>query len=887
MEEVLKDNEDRPEKSDSRQEKNEIELFDKIKANPNFLVYILLVVIAWFGYYVRTRNLPLLIDVTNGKYIPVALDPHVFLRYAQYLSEHGQLMAVDMLRYYPQGFTGISEFRVLTYFIVYFHKFLSIFSSSITLEFVHVIYPPVAFVLGIIALFFLMRKIFEWKTALLTCAFLTVLPAYLYRTMAGFSDKEALAMVFMYLGLFLFVSFFMEKKFKKAVLYAIAAGITIALLWLTWGGVGFALLTIGAFVLLLVLIGKLSKQNLYLYSIFLFVLLIVFAIGFPERGRNPIVMLTSTTTGMLFLGLFVGWIHFAIFEKNIFKLKDRLTSKIRLPPSFISFFILIFIAIVGVLIVYGPSFFVGYFDVLFMLLVEPQNADRWALTVAESHQPYFVDWVGQFSWKFLVLVLAGAVLLFYETFKGIGKQVYGLTFGFGLAVMAFAMSRYSSGSPVFNGETNMAIFVHLGSLVTFGLYFLYVMYYLYKRDREKFDKFKEGKFGYLLLLLFFMFALLGARSAVRLLFVLAPATAMMAAYFVFEVARKAEKIKQDNFKYAIWIALVVLAVLIIYPFSQTVLAQAQYTGPSYSQQWQVGMDWVRNNTAEDSVFAHWWDYGYWVQTGGERATLSDGGNARGGINHWIGRHVLTGGSETEALEFLAAKEATHVLMISDEIGKYGAFSSIGADADYDRYSWIPIFNLDMNQIQETRNGTSFVYVGGTATDDDIVYQGQTFPAFGTGIGGFLVPIELDETGNVANIGQPQIAVNFGGKVTNIPLQCVFFNGEEIVFDEEEAWEGCLMIVPQVSGGQMNPIGSAFYLSRDVYKTVFTHLYLFDQDWEYFEQVYTDDQSFPLMIYEGRIIGPLKIWEVSYPDDLEIPEEYYGSFVPLEVQEVRE
>ena len=32
---------------------------------------------------------------------------------------------------------------------------------------------------------------------------------------------------------------------------------------------------------------------------------------------------------------------------------------------------------------------------------------------------------------------------------------------------------------------------------------------------------------------------------------------------------------------------------------------------------------IKNNTSEDSVIAAWWDYGYWIQTMGERATLAD------------------------------------------------------------------------------------------------------------------------------------------------------------------------------------------------------------------------------------------------------------------------
>ena len=57
--------------------------------------------------------------------------------------------------------------------------------------------------------------------------------------------------------------------------------------------------------------------------------------------------------------------------------------------------------------------------------------------------------------------------------------------------------------------------------------------------------------------------------------------------------------------------------------------QAQYTGPSANIQWQQAMEWVRDNTAEDAVFSHWWDYGYWVETLGERRTTNDGGHFQG------------------------------------------------------------------------------------------------------------------------------------------------------------------------------------------------------------------------------------------------------------------
>ena len=39
--------------------------------------------------------------------------------------------------------------------------------------------------------------------------------------------------------------------------------------------------------------------------------------------------------------------------------------------------------------------------------------------------------------------------------------------------------------------------------------------------------------------------------------------------------------------------------------------------------WIDAMSWIKENTPSDSVIFSWWDYGYWIQTLGERTTLAD------------------------------------------------------------------------------------------------------------------------------------------------------------------------------------------------------------------------------------------------------------------------
>ena len=39
--------------------------------------------------------------------------------------------------------------------------------------------------------------------------------------------------------------------------------------------------------------------------------------------------------------------------------------------------------------------------------------------------------------------------------------------------------------------------------------------------------------------------------------------------------------------------------------------------------WTDSLEWIKNNTPKDAVIGAWWDYGYWIQTKGDRATLAD------------------------------------------------------------------------------------------------------------------------------------------------------------------------------------------------------------------------------------------------------------------------
>ena len=869
----------------SELEKRKEQFLGKLKnlnEKQNYLIYTILGVIIAIGTWIRTRNL----GIIQWQF-PIDPDSYAFLRYAKYVAENGHLMDIDMMRYYPLGWTNLSEFRVLSYFIAYLYKFLHIFIPSITIENTDVIYPVISFAIGAIFFFLFVKKLFNWKVGLVSTAFLVVLPAYLYRTMAGSADKEAFATMVMFASLYFFISAWKSGNMKEPLIYSLLSGIALAITATVWGGYIFISLTISLFILTMLILGKITKRETVLYSVVFLVSAIITNRLYPERF-SLISYISSVQIGIGTFAFFAVILYFLLNntqsgQKTCLKLKELTQNKI--PIELITLILLALAGITFITLIQGPLFLVYLVKDTYLQLTEPFGTNRWVLTVAEAHLPFFVEWVGQFSMRYLLFILGGLALAFYTAIQAFEKKRVIPTLIFMAAIVGIAINRYGSGS-MLDGTNFLSRAIYFASLATLPALLFYPYLKFFNKDQTSFEKLKQVNESILFAVIFFIFLMISARTAIRLLFIFAPATAVFAGYFAIVGLEKIKMLRSDSYKLIGYAIMIILTAIMLVGFAQASLNQAKYTGSSYTYQWQQAMNWVRENTPKDAVFAHWWDYGYYVQTGGERATLSDGGNSRGAINYFTGRHLLTGQSEIEALELLKANNATHFLVVYEEIGKYPAFSSIGSDRNYDRYSWISTFSLDPSLIQETRNETVLVYRGGTANDEDFIYQDKIYPEGSAGIGAILIPVttenynEGNETKTRQQMKQPSIIMVYQGQQVKIPLECIFLDGKEVIFPEK-GYPGCFRMVPTVeSDNKMNTMGAGLLLSPKVRRTLFTRLYLYDTPSEYFKKVYTDaDKGMPLVIYQGRLIGPLDIWEINYPNNLTIPKEYYGTEEP--------
>lgn len=836
------------------------------------LIFIVAFIIILYGMHIRTLNWPFL----DGKWLSDP-DAHLVLRYAQTILNEGKLPEVDTMRYYPIGFLNPGlEFGFISYFVVYLYKFLSFFDSGLTLTFVDIAFPALTFGFAMIFFFLLINKLFKWKIALLSTAFLIVLPQFLFRTLSGVSDKEALAIWFIFMAMYFFVMSFESKKASKNIIFGILAGISTAITAFISGLVNFLFFIFALYTLIIMFFDRFEKRDFLSYiSWFIPTILILWISG----KYDFLTLAFSFTSGLMILVFIMALFDFFVFKTSYIKLKIKEKIEHKMPlglASIIGTFIIIFIL---TSVIFGPLFIPSKVsDLVYDALNPLQN--RWARTVAESHQPYLVDWFGSFGGQIgVMLILAGACLMFYFMFSLAKKSKLKFLLAFIAFLLGLLFTRYSS-SGVFNGESGLSRLLFVVSISGFIIFMGWYYIRLFYKEKEEYHRISNIERGLVFVVVWFLVTALAGRTAIRLLFVFSPAAAVALSYlFVRSAEIISSKIKSIALKTIVFVIIGLIAFSFLSNFTRGTVAQATYTGPIFNTQWQNAASWVKANTPEGSVFVHWWDYGYLVQTGFGRPTVTDGGNAAGSWNFFVGRYVLTAQNEKEALEFMKSHDVSYFLAVSDEIGKYPAFSSIGSNETYDRYSYIPVFSMDTSQTQETRNQTIYVYRGGFGLDEDFIYQGKLYPAGQAGIGAVLLPVS--QQGNNTVIEQPSVIMGYNNAQVQIPLECVFVDDREVVFNNP-GFKGCFRVLPVFSGaGQLeNPIGAGLYVSERVRRTLFAQLYLFGKDSKNFEVAYSDEGAgAPLAIFSGRLIGPLKIWKVNYPADIKKNPVYVSTAYP--------
>ena len=828
------------------------ELLHGISSNKaNWIYWLGLIPVFILSWYVRTRNLPLL----AGKYL-VELDSYFFFRYARTIYETGALPAIDMFRYSPLGFPT-SSFRFFPETMAFFYEHIvhPIFPSLTQIQW-HIYYPPAITLVSFVFFFLFIKELFGHRTALISTAFLGVIPAYIQRTSAGFADHEAMAALWMFMGLWLFVRMWKAKDTKSAVIYGLLSGLFTGMLSMTWGGYRFMLMSIAAFFVAAILFKQVDKKKAAGYFCWGALFLAMLS-NYYSKKLIDINMFRAPDTGLIAFGFIAAALYFYL-------------PKIKYMSR------QVFAIVITAAIAMAPAILFGVISIDTIKTTFAPNPVRWAATVAESQQPSFFgggSWLDQYGWLMWFAIFGAAFLLYrlYEIkttgnyLEKVKQNKYGLA-----ATLLYLAFIY-----IFTkGRSNTYLWA---IIITFIL--LAVLYFLAKKQHGLFS---DEKYAFLLSFVFIFLTLILANVQIRLLFAFAPVAALGSGFFVTTVLETLWKtsIKQNNsetgkakyFARAPKIAALLFCALVLFVFyTSAVKAEAQnhYVGSMVPGQWDAAMAFIREQTPKDSVVTHWWDYGHMTAAVGERATVTDGGNVRS-WNHASGRYFLTGKDKTSTLEYLKSHNVTHILISDQEIPKYPAFSLIGSDENFDRYSSIGIFALQ--DVKEARDGTMFLYGGGWSFDSNVAIGNLILPAGQASITAF----SYLKQNNTAQ--SPKIYVSHSGKQFQFDLSCIYRNGQRISFPiTPNTMKGCLILVPYFTdAAQGHEDGAALWASEKVWDTNFARLYMYNEPDQNFRLAYADQT--PLAIYQGRIVGPIKIWEVNYPANIK-PDEKYLEYSP--------
>jgi hypothetical protein len=576
--------------------------------------------------------------------------------------------------------------------------------------------------------------------------------------------------------------------------------------------------------------------------------------------------------------------------------ENKLNKKLKKYRILLTGFILGVFGLVGLSFM-NESFFSVFIE-FFLRFSNPAGVERVGLTVSENIQPFFSNWIFQFGASFFWMFYLSIILFGFFLTQGV-KEVKDKMAFFISFILMFSGLFFSRISPYsfLNGTNLISNF-----FLFFGL-FIFISFFIYLIINEKI----KINCGEIILFSWIFFMVIGCRGALRFFFIITPLVCFMVGYLFMFIIKLYNKQKEEVVKFALVLVFFTSLVFLLINMQGFIKAdyyQAEQTGPSANVQWQNAMQWVRDNTQEDSIFVHWWDYGYWVQYLGERATITDGGHAVGIWDHLIGRYVLTTKNPLTALSFIKSHNVSYLLIDQTDIGKYPAYSKIGSDKNQeDRYSQISVLVLDESQIKETSNETIMFYpCGGIPVDEDIIYnlKGKEIliPSGNSALFGIILTLPTSEKDKIKLEG----VFYYKEKNYVIPIRYFYLNGQ--YFDLQFGINSMIRFVPKFNPDNPNPLndfGAAIYLSEKTKDSLFSQLYLMNNSYglyNYFNLVHTEDCNLVKylkdfidykddLIYYSGIQGPIKIWKVKPNENILINQEFlskkvvYGAYDNLE------
>jgi dolichyl-diphosphooligosaccharide--protein glycosyltransferase len=543
-------------------------------------------------------------------------DPFFNFRATQYLVDNGLSAYVhwhDNMSWYPNGRDVFSTSQVplhVTDAILY-----KIFGGGMSLYDFTIIFPVIFGSFTAIVVFALVRVIGGTSAGLFASLFFALSPPIIVRGTIGWFKSEPLGLFYGILGLYLFLSGLKSKNKKIAVAKIIASGFFLAVGFASWGGVEFFLLPIGLFIIALPFIRKDHKFLIWAIPLFVTVTMAIAGGLFARPGPSFVFGIR----GLVMIGptiLLVVTILIQKYSKEHVKIRNSLIGLAGLVIGGIA-------AISSSGIIHTTSF--RYLNALNPFLT---SEDPLVDSVAEHATPTLAQ---NFSYFSILMLFAGlGIWLIFRKKSGSASQLQ-LSLKNEMTIFALIIGIVGAYSGATFARLELLTATSVIVLSAVGLAALTSE--IFKKNEKQLevnDLSKKGK--------------LQVKTTDEILGRI-PKIAFVAVIIVLLLAPTLYPVNAN------WISITKSPPTILNGGSNFAIATSD---------WPDTLKWIKDNTPKDSVVASWWDYGYWIQTLGERKTLADNATVDTHTIAKIAQMLLS--SPNEAWKMLKDMGANYVLV---------------------------------------------------------------------------------------------------------------------------------------------------------------------------------------------------------------------------------
>ncbi len=831
--------------------------------------------------------------VRNIQYLQ-ALDPYNLFRMSQQIAYTGSLPDLDFMRYFPYAMPTYTAHQLNLWIpaILYWAGGFLAFDNY--LEFARTMMP---FFSGLtaIAMYFLGKELYDKYAGLGAAFFIAVIPGAMFRSSAGFFEKEATGTFFMVVSLLFFTLAWKNRNWA----YGIVSGLALGIFSATWGGSQMMWLLYPMIVGFMLLINEATDELIPAYTPTVLIAAFTVSVFNPSR-----IWITDSLVLLSFAFLGLLWARYLVESLELIS-DDRL--KFFIPTTYIT----------GALaLALSPLYSQTLANITFTIYRRATQTGGGTIggTVAENAPPDMTQLITQIgsgimdgvfpglgtltalfgAWTLVFIgfplmistiylmlarkydiieerlsgkkqygVIAGVIAAWAIGFTAFfeGFRVAGLITALILSVVLMLINVYIDEDSAFNisaitllftalltsiyaiGQNNIQETATILRGVAYPIWLsvagLGIIY-----TTENFDSISIEMDWYKIIPVFWLGSnLLGATARSRLVYLATFSVALGAGYMLSRVVRKLQRMEFETSlnpsRFRVVLLLILALGVVSVNLAAGFFATSSISG-SPNELWMENLDYLEQEAPNGSVTMSWWDYGYHFQSLGRTGTVADGGNFRyytdeERVNFPLAEYFASDDPRENYDKLYNRHSVDYVVLDNTMIGKYSAVSQI---ANRDNENFDSIYQAQtpgsaQQSISSSEDRTVMNFQGQVAQ-----WQAQIF-----------VPIEVEDTVEVSDTATMQTHTG-----ERIEIDCVLTENGVQEFGDGES-EFCIAVDPYFNlerGLSFEGVQSRIsVMPRDIANHNMMKLYFMDgHGIDYLEKVEDGSNDY------------IKMWEVT-------------------------